>query len=404
MMNIRKLWILGALAILSACDPYEDENKGDPSVVTVFAVGGSSDDNATTVAEGVQDASGVWVIRTQSTCTAAVPAEPAVGTCAAEDAVPESIAADAPVVWVKANKLLDGASIEAEPQTCNPTNGWLSVTSSIGAATPAVDDSAAWFTCYNPATSTSAEGGAVVIYNGQDLSHGAWLDQGQGTPVSTADLTTYTFKGQVADKQGHPFPVDVRLEVEPDAGEIGLFRTVTGETTATLEWDPAGCGTASAYKVFSGATELTPPGGQTTLSYDLTGLTAGQCYKYTVVPVVHGAVTGEDFDGKGETVTVAMLQQPAAPTVSNITSSGATVTWAAVPGALSYDVQRATTAAAACTGAPTVGTYSTRTNTTALTYVETGLTANTTYYWRIIAKSACGQSANGARATMQTAP
>lgn len=404
MTNIRKLWLLGALAFLgAACDPYDDEKKGQPTVLSVFAVGGNSDDAATAISEGVVDASGVWTIRTKSTCTGAVAAVPAEGTCEGEDAVPENIGADAQVIWVKANKPLDGASIEQVPQTCSPTNGWLTATVSLGGAT-VVDDSAAWFTCYNPATSTAAEGGAVVLYNGQDLSHGSWLDQGAATPVSKEDLTTYTLKGQVADKQGNPFTVDVKLEVEPDAGEISLSRAVTSDTTATISWDPAACGTASAYKVFSGETEVTPPGGQTALEYEVTEMITGECYEYTVVPVVHGNVTGQDFEGKGETITFAALQPPTAPTITNITSSGATISWTAIAGATSYDVQRAPAAKDPCTGAEIVGSFLTRANTTALTYVETGLTANATYHWRIVARSECGQSANGVRATMQTLP
>ena len=37
MNSIRKLWWVGAVALIAACDPYDDENKGAPSVISAFA-------------------------------------------------------------------------------------------------------------------------------------------------------------------------------------------------------------------------------------------------------------------------------------------------------------------------------------------------------------------------------
>lgn len=67
--------------------------------------------------------------------------------------------------------------------------------------------------------------------------------------------------------------------------------------------------------------------------------------------------------------------QPSGLTASGITTSGATVSWSAVSGALSYDVDYKTTAASTWTNAAT--------GTTATSVSISGLSASTTYDWRV---------------------
>ncbi len=86
---------------------------------------------------------------------------------------------------------------------------------------------------------------------------------------------------------------------------------------------------------------------------------------------------------------VAATGVPAAPTVANLTATTLTLNWSAVSGATSYTVQRATNAAF-------TGTITTvATGVTVLTRNVTGLTGNTTYYFRVVAVDAAGTPTNG---------
>lgn len=79
--------------------------------------------------------------------------------------------------------------------------------------------------------------------------------------------------------------------------------------------------------------------------------------------------------GVGTCGTTASCNAPAGLTSSNITSTGATVSWTAVSGASSYAVDYKTSAATTWTSAATA--------TTATSVTLSGLTASTAYNWRV---------------------
>jgi hypothetical protein len=112
---------------------------------------------------------------------------------------------------VKTNVLLDGTSIEAEPQTCEPAGDWLTVTA------PATLTGGQWYTCYYPGTPTALEGASVIIYYSLTppsvLVGDAPLRAGRMVPGD------YTFAGTFRSKSGTPveltgvsFTVDVAPE------------------------------------------------------------------------------------------------------------------------------------------------------------------------------------------------
>jgi FtsP/CotA-like multicopper oxidase with cupredoxin domain len=87
---------------------------------------------------------------------------------------------------------------------------------------------------------------------------------------------------------------------------------------------------------------------------------------------------------------VALAAVPAAPAaVGSITNTGLTLNWSATTGAATYTVQRATNANFT-TGLTTVAT-----GLTTVTTPVTGLTANTNYYFRVVAVNATGTATNG---------
>ncbi len=173
MTNVRKLWILGALSLLAACDPYTKENTGSLQILSAFAVAGNSSDNAT----------GVW----EGTGTNPY-------TITGADA-------GTTVFFIKTNKLLDGAAIQVDPLSCVPATA-VNLTVN-GTANPA-----GWFTCYVPATSTPSEGASVVIYHGTDIN----VTTGYFDSASL-DAGSYTIVATITDKQGNKQTVTIDATV-----------------------------------------------------------------------------------------------------------------------------------------------------------------------------------------------
>jgi subtilisin family serine protease len=93
-------------------------------------------------------------------------------------------------------------------------------------------------------------------------------------------------------------------------------------------------------------------------------------------------------------IVAAQTNPPATPTglsSTNITTSGATLSWNSVSDATSYDVQFR----------PQGGNWSTY-NTTSNNYNASGLTASTTYEWQVRAKNAYGNSSYSTVSTFTT--
>lgn len=226
MKSIRKLWWLGAVAVIAACDPYDDERGGTPEILSVF--GSVGDDFVD--AEG--DATTGYTITTPSAC---VPAD-------AEEGTEQHVDPLMPVIFVKFNKLLDGASIQATPESCAPANDWLSV------ARNGAPDTGDWFSCYNPSSPTASESASITLYRGEDVSTGVagdgWLSVASGAGSAT-EVSTYVLTGNVQDKQGNAIPINITYVVQPDAGEVDV--TVAA---GVLTWDAAACGSATAYNVY----------------------------------------------------------------------------------------------------------------------------------------------------------
>jgi hypothetical protein len=179
-VNYRATIVLGALLAvgITACDPdpYDDEQGGTPAVIGVSVTDGEHP------TDGAADASGLWSV---------------VGEEATQN-----------VVFVFANKLLDGATIQTSPADCTPAGNWLTVTTTAPAIT-CETGAPAWYTCYVPSSPRPEQGGSIAIFQGCEapsLDAGGWFDVGALAPSST-----YTFTGQVSDRSGAPLPVNVTV-------------------------------------------------------------------------------------------------------------------------------------------------------------------------------------------------
>lgn len=187
---------------------------------------------------------------------------------------------------------------------------------------------------------------------------------------------------------GNPTPV-------VPAAPTGLTATA-GNAQVNLSWTASSGAISYTVKRATSAngTYTNVATGISGTSYTNTGLTNGTTYYY-VVSAVNSA--GESVKSTGVSATptagTPVPTIPAAPTALTATAGNAQVnlSWTASSGATSYNVKRATTSG---------GPYTTvATNVTGTSYVNTGLTNGTTYYYVVSAVNTAGESANSAVAS-----
>lgn len=377
--------ILAALTVvvMASCDPYAKVDTGTPVVIGAIVSQGCGVDGCAVANEGTESPAGVWTVsNVPSDCTPA----------------PTIINDMTGVIFVKFNKLLDGFSVQTDVDDCTPFNGWLTVT-------PAAPVGQQWYSCYDPSSPSPDEGATVAIFRApaSPLAEG-WSVAGPIGASATA-VTSYRVTGSVSDKQGNPVLIDVTAEVDPNpvAQTPSLSAIEVAGPAVNLTWGNGACAAAPTYTVertAGVAAGAACPSTFTTLQAGIVGraytdstITAGQKYCYQVFVTAGGA------DGATSDVASNVPAAPAAPTFGTVTNASVVVNWSAVAGALTYNVQRAPDVAGSA------GTYANITTAVAgLTYTNTGLTANTKYWYRVIAVGAGGSSANGAGATVTTLP
>lgn len=145
-------------------------------------------------------------------------------------------------------------------------------------------------------------------------------------------------------------------------------------TSATLSWNavPGALTYDVDYKPASSAVWINAATATTALSVNLSGLTQVTLYNWrvrTACSAGNGNYTEAEF------TTTAPCSIPGGLISSGITSSAATVSWDAAPGALSYDVDYKPASSATWLNAVT--------GTTSVSVNLSGLLANTLYDWRV---------------------
>ena len=160
--------------------------------------------------------------------------------------------------------------------------------------------------------------------------------------------------------------------------------TTTGNAQVSLSWN-ASTG-ATSYMVLrsttSGGSYSSVVTGLTATTYTDTGVTNGTTYYYVIQ-----AVNSAGSSPNSNEASATPLSLPAAPTLSASASNAqVSLTWSASTGASSYNVLRSTTSG---------GSYSSVvTGLTPTTYVDSGLTNGTAYYYVVQAVNAAGLSPN----------
>lgn len=164
----------------------------------------------------------------------------------------------------------------------------------------------------------------------------------------------------------------------PSCGTVsGLAASAITTSSATISWTALG-GALNYdvdYKLASSATWINAATATTSLSINLTGLAENSAYDWRVRANCSGA-TG----AYAQSAFTTLSSTPTCGTVtglasSSVTSSGATVSWTSLAGALNYDVDYKANASATWINAAT--------GTTATSVNLSGLSASTLYDWRV---------------------
>jgi Metallo-peptidase family M12B Reprolysin-like/Secretion system C-terminal sorting domain/Bacterial pre-peptidase C-terminal domain/Fibronectin type III domain len=166
----------------------------------------------------------------------------------------------------------------------------------------------------------------------------------------------------------------------------GLTASGITTTAANVSWSAVSGATSYDvdFKLNSSATWTNAATGTTALSVGLSGLTSGSLYDYRVRANCAGgssAYTQAQFT----TQSLVTCNAPTGLASSGVTTSAASVSWTAVSGALTYDVDFKTNASATWTNAAT--------GTTATSVNLSGLAASTLYDWRVRTNCTGGSSA-----------
>ncbi len=276
------------------------------------------------------------------------------------------------------------------------------------AATPASN-----FTCTSMNANWGAVAGATIYY--LDVSTVSTFATFAGTynNLNVANVTTYNITGLTANTtyyyrmrasngcstslNSNTITVGTTAPVAPTATDADNFTC----TSMNANWGAVSGATAYFIDVSTSSTFATFVGTYSNLNVgsatteNITGLTANTTYYYRV-----RASNGCSVSLNSNTITVGTTAPiaPAATPASNFTCTSMNANWGAVVGATIYYLDVSTSASFATF----VGTYNNLNVANVTTYNITGLTANTTYYYRIRASNGCSTSLNSNTITVGT--
>ncbi|WP_155375348.1 glycoside hydrolase family 9 protein [Catellatospora vulcania] len=165
-------------------------------------------------------------------------------------------------------------------------------------------------------------------------------------------------------------------DVTPPTVPANLRVTATSATSVGLAWDASTDNVGVVgYDVYRGTAKVGTPTGT---SYTDTGLTPSTAYQYTVRARDAGGYVSAASTAVTATTQSGDVVPPAAPQNLRVTATGSstlTITWDAVPTAVSYAVRRGSVQVAVVTGT---------------SYTDTGLSPSTAYTYTVQARNAAG--------------
>ena len=231
----------------------------------------------------------------------------------------------------------------------------------------------------------------VRMDNGKYYCLDATWDEGQtnysyflkGTTEFGQDHTVMTDENNTYFWNQYPVSAadfDPNAPLPPAAPTVTMTYSDSGKPKLT--WNAVSG--ATSYRVFrseSRGSGYSLLGTTTSTSYTNTGAAAGKTYYYRVKAVNSVGTSGYSNIVSGKAKTAA----PAAPsvTIGNSSTGKPQLTWKAVSGAVKYEVYRSTRQNSG---------YSLLGTTTSTSYVNTGASTGTTYYYRVKAVNRNGMA------------
>jgi Zn-dependent metalloprotease len=240
---------------------------------------------------------------------------------------------------------------------------------------------------YNGNTSTftwNAVPGAVGYTFELAWAGGGWGAYDDVTTNNYYDLPNlmqggnFQFRVTTNCSNGNSLPSSTVLFITPCSAPTGLTATNIAYTSATLNWVPAAVNNNNTafgvyYRLANTNNTWISLGSTSASTKNVTGLTQGTLYEWKVRKLC-SAINSVDVIAQFSTLAAPVCNAPVGLASSGITASQATFSWAAISGAVSYNVQYKPASSSI---------WSAVINTATTNYGVSGLTASTLYDWRV---------------------
>lgn len=227
--------------------------------------------------------------------------------------------------------------------------------------------------------------GSIAINNGTTTANGLVsipsTDQRGAARVGATDIGSYEYDGAVSDTTG---PV------------ISSVASSTTATTATITWttDEGATSTVNYGTSVSYGTASSSASSVTSHTYNLSGLSAGTTYHFQIVVTDAASNTTTSSDYTFTTATPDVTAPTLSSIASSTTTSTATITWTTNENASSTVRYGATSSYGSASTTPAYQTSQSIT--------ITGLTAATTYHFRVESSDSSGNLATSSDYTFTT--